>query len=95
MVSCGEEEKKIDPAQDVLNEALLAHGELGNYYFVFRENLYSFEFKETGGYRFTKNIKTDSLMYEDILTQDGFTRISQGDTIVLSKEDQALSLIHI
>ncbi len=88
MVSCGEEEKKIDPAQDVLNEAVVAHGELGNYYFVFRENLYSFEFKETGDYRFPKNIKTDSLMYEDILTQDGFTRISQGDTLVLSEEDQ-------
>lgn len=63
-----------------------AHGELNDFSFDFRGANYSFHHDE-GGFRYTKLIETDSLIQKDVFTSDGFTRVVNGDTLQLKKEE--------
>lgn len=75
-----------DPAW--VQDMWLAHGELNDYSFDFRGANYSFRHHE-GGFRYTKLLKTDSTNQFDVLTDEGFTRVLNGDTLALDEEKSA------
>lgn len=83
--SCGNSDQKSD-ADILLENVYASHGTLGDYAFTFRENEYSFAFSDSG-YTYTKTVQNDSLLIEDVLTNEGFTRHLNGDLQSLSQED--------
>lgn len=62
------------------------HGELIDAQFEFREAIYSFS-HDKSGYRYTKKIANDSIQQLDILTEDQFLRIVNGDTLDLTTKE--------
>jgi hypothetical protein len=93
--SCGntefmEEEELIEEIQDssviLLNEMLEAHGQLGDYEFTFRGDLYGM--RETiDGFSYTKFKVTDTTQIQDLMSNEGFSRIVNDTYIELSDED--------
>ncbi|MFT5821762.1 MAG: hypothetical protein ACI8ZM_003016 [Crocinitomix sp.] len=90
--SCGSvsdeamDEIPIDPTAQLMESVADAHGELGNYVFVFRENSYSFEITDSS-YSYTKEVDTDTLLRKDLLTNEKFERFENGELLNLSQED--------
>jgi hypothetical protein len=75
-----------DPIDVLMDQVLEAHGQLGNYGFVFRDNTYSFAITDTS-FRYTKLVISDTLNRKDVLTNDFFQRTENGETLDLSQKD--------
>lgn len=78
----------VEPVDSLLDSVYHAHGELGNYRFVFRDDQYSFQFNE-GNYIYSKSSNKSGKLLRDTLTNNGFVRYADGARLVLSKEEEA------
>jgi hypothetical protein len=92
LFACGSESEQEtihapqDPIDALMDQVFVAHGQLGDYGFVFRGNAYSFEISDDA-YKYTKTVISDTLNREDILTNDSFQRTENGEALNLSQED--------
>jgi len=76
-----------DPVDILMQNVKTAHGNLGDFQFVFRENKYSFKFNNND-YTYTKIIENDSVYQKDVLTNLGFYRTFYMDTVRLTEKEK-------
>ncbi len=90
--SCGSasngdtDETRLDSTAQLMENVFGAHGDFGNYSFIFRGNNYTFSITDST-YVYGKLEQTDSLILEDVLTNSGFQRNENGVALNLNKAD--------
>ncbi len=82
---------EISKSQTILNEAILAHGgnlyDSAHYSFDFRDNTYQFK-NEGYTYEYSKTVTRTDTIIKDILTNDGFNRLVNNVTTLLSDKEK-------
>ncbi|NMM49656.1 DUF6503 family protein [Marinigracilibium pacificum] len=84
--------EELNKASNIINETIKAHGmdklENGKLSFIFRNGHYTME-NNSGIFRYERLISKNDSVYQDIITNDGFVRKFQGDTLKLTSTEEA------